>query len=130
MRTQPTSTLRSSLLMLPTMPFATTPGSTGSARASTSTGSFVDSLLLAKSTEASAGKDTCTTRTGLLAGQPGRGTRPSLSADSVEFRLFRMVYSYVSPSVWRRFALNCKDLVMNLDAVSGCLFFSALQCLS
>ncbi|CAI0514498.1 unnamed protein product [Linum tenue] len=83
-RIQPTSTLRSFLSMWLTMPSATTRGSTGSATPSTSTGNCVVSPLPERSTEVSAERDTCTTRTNLLAGPHGRGTTPCPSADTVE----------------------------------------------
>ena len=86
-RTQPTNTLRSSLLMLHTMRSAMTQGSTGSARVSTSTVSFVVLPLLARSSGVSEEKVTCITRTGHLAGQPGRGIRPNPSADTAELLL-------------------------------------------
>ncbi|ESR44737.1 hypothetical protein CICLE_v10002413mg [Citrus x clementina] len=60
------------------------PGSTGSVSLSTSTGSFVDSLLLGRSTEVSEERVTCTTRHDLQEGQPGRGTKLSLSGVTVK----------------------------------------------
>lgn len=85
-RIQHTNITRSSLLIHPTVPFATTLESTGSARASTSTASFVGSLRLARSTAAFAVKATFITRLGHLVGQPGRETRPCLFADIDKLR--------------------------------------------
>ena len=83
-RIVPTNTLRSSLLMLPTLPSATTPGSTGCARMCTSTASSVASPRLARSTVACAARATPTTRTGHPGEPPGSATRPSPSAATVE----------------------------------------------
>jgi hypothetical protein len=83
-RIAPTSTLRSSLLMWPTMPFAMTQGSTGCARMCTSTANSVVSPLQARSTVVSVARALHTTRTGPLGGLPGSATRPSPSAATVE----------------------------------------------
>lgn len=83
-RIQLTSTLRWFSLMLPTMLFAMTQESTGSASLFTSTGSFVDSLLPARSTGVCVERDTLTTRHGLPAGLPGRETTPSPFAATVD----------------------------------------------
>ena len=87
-----TNTLRSSLLMPHTMPSAMTQGSTGSARVSTSTVSFVVLPRLGRSSGDSEERVICTTRTGHLAGRPGRGTRPSPSADTAELLLAAECY--------------------------------------
>lgn len=78
-RIQHTSTLRLSWLILHIMPSVMIQGSTGSAILSTSTGSFVDSLLQGRSTEACVERGTCTTKHDLQEGQPGRGTTHFLS---------------------------------------------------
>ncbi|KAG7036112.1 hypothetical protein SDJN02_02912 [Cucurbita argyrosperma subsp. argyrosperma] len=71
--------------MLPTMLFAMTQESTGSAIQSTSTGSSEGLHPLARNTGDSVEKDTCTTRPGLLAEQPGRGTTLFLFVVTVDF---------------------------------------------
>lgn len=67
------------------MPFVMTRELTGSAKLSTSTESSVDLLLLERNTGDFAEKDICTTGPDLLAGQPGRGTRPSLFVVIVDY---------------------------------------------
>jgi len=79
-----TSTLRSSWLMWPTLPFAMTQGSTGYARMCTSTASSVVSPLQARSTVVCEARATHTTRTGPRGGPPGSATRPSPSAATAE----------------------------------------------
>ena len=113
-RILPTNTSRSSLLMLHTMPSATTQGSTGSARVSTSTASFVVLPRLARSSGVSEEKVTCTTRTGHLAGQPGRGTRPSPSADIAELLLAAECLTTVHPSTGFVQTLNCQFCSLKL----------------
>ena len=77
-RIQHTNTLRSYWLILPTMPFAMTQESTGSATQYTSTGNSADSPLLARNTGVFVARDTCTTRLDLQEGQTGRETTLSL----------------------------------------------------
>lgn len=91
-RTPPTSTSRLSWWMQLTMLSAMTQESTGSAIQFTSTGSFVDLLLLVRSTEVSAERDTCTTRPVLQEEQPGRGTIHSPSGATVNFCNFTLFF--------------------------------------
>ena len=83
-RIAPTSTLRSSWLMWPTPPSATTQGSTGYAILCTSTVSSVVSPPQARSSVACAARATPTTRTGPPGEPPGSATRPSPSAAIAE----------------------------------------------
>src|SRR5574340_1183853 len=71
--------------MLPIMLFEMTQESTGSAIQSTSTGSSEDLHPPARSTGVFVEKDTCTTRPGLLAERPGRGTTLSPCVVIVDF---------------------------------------------
>ena len=70
--------------MLLTTPSEMTQESIGYANLCTSTGSFVDSHLRGRNTGVYVERDTGTTRHGLLAGQPGRETTPSLSAATAD----------------------------------------------
>ena len=83
-RIAPTSTLRSSWLMWPTPPSATTQGSTGYAILCTSTVSSVVSPPQARSSVVCVARATLTTRTGHRGGPPGSATRPFPSAATVE----------------------------------------------
>lgn len=103
--------MRSSLLIRLTVRLGMTPGSTGSARVSTSIGSFVDSLLLVRNIVAFVVKATCITRPDPPAGQPGRGTRPCPSADIVRL-------PSLASFVWDFIRLDRGSSVINL----WCLF--------
>lgn len=82
-RIPPTSTLRWSWLTKPMLPSVMIQGLTGYATQCISTENFVVSLQLVRNTGVSEEKDTCTTKHVLQEEQPGRGTKLSLSAATV-----------------------------------------------
>lgn len=98
-----TSILKSFLLTQHTMPSGTTQESTGYVTQFTSTENFVGLLLLERSTEVFVAEVTDTTRPGLLAVLPGRGTRHFLCA--VTDRFYHLQFCIVF--VWSTACLVC-----------------------
>ena len=81
------------------MRFAMTRESTGSAIQSTNTGSSEDSHQLVRSTGVFEEKGTCTTKPGLPAEQPGRGTTLSPCVDIDDFGITFLCFGIFAMSI-------------------------------